>query len=91
MDNAAEYLSLIENVFFAIFKNHPALAYKVSVFILMLILGAMFVFDRDPSDRVFAIFGIAFVFSVLSRQIFRAIRQKSIQDFQTIDEEAFVQ
>jgi hypothetical protein len=91
MDDAAGCLYLYKSVFSAIFKNHPSLGYKISVSILVLILGAMFIFDQDPSDRVFAIFGIGFVVTVVSGQIFRAIRQQSVQDFQAIDEQALVQ
>ncbi len=91
MNDAEGCLWLFLSVFPAIFKNHPDLGYKISVFIPVLILGAMFLFDPDPSDRVFAIFGIGFIFSVFWCQIFRAIRRQGVQDIQAIDEEALAQ
>jgi hypothetical protein len=51
----------------------------------------MFLFDQDPSDRVFAIFGIGFVFRVVFGHILRAIRQEGVHDIQVIDEDVLVQ
>jgi uncharacterized membrane protein len=82
---------LLVQVIYAIFKNHPLRAYTVFAFIVALVLGTLLLFAQDPNDRVFFIFGVLFVCVLVLRQTIRASRQGSVQDIQTIDDEAIEQ
>jgi len=77
---------IIAKVLNKIFKNRPNCAIAIFTFLIIVVLSAMLFKAQNPDDLVFPILGLTFVLIVILGSTIRAIRQKSIQEYQVIEE-----